>query len=118
MAVRSEVRYVSSRALLRKVLFLFALETNYWILSYNLLRVLFFFFFQAEDGIRDYKVTGVQTCALPIFQQCCAAKLPAHRGRAGADGRGELAAWPRSTVGLDDHWDCGRERGVAVAFSR
>src|SRR2546426_10245934 len=29
--------------------------------------VFFFFFFQAEDGIRDYKVTGVQTCALPIF---------------------------------------------------
>src|SRR5256885_1214422 len=25
-----------------------------------------FFFFQAEDGIRDYKVTGVQTCALRI----------------------------------------------------
>src|SRR5256885_9241281 len=28
--------------------------------------MLMFFFFQAEDGIRDYKVTGVQTCALPI----------------------------------------------------
>src|SRR2546426_6157590 len=28
----------------------------------------FIFFFQAEDGIRDYKVTGVQTCALPISQ--------------------------------------------------
>src|SRR5256885_8875378 len=28
---------------------------------------MFFFFFQAEDGIRDYKVTGVQTCALPIW---------------------------------------------------
>src|SRR5205823_8425606 len=27
----------------------------------------FFFFFQAEDGIRDKLVTGVQTCALPIF---------------------------------------------------
>src|SRR5476649_1858107 len=27
----------------------------------------FFFFFQAEDGIRDHCVTGVQTCALPIF---------------------------------------------------
>src|SRR2546430_7594821 len=26
----------------------------------------FFFFFQAEDGIRDLTVTGVQTCALPI----------------------------------------------------
>src|SRR5256885_11039610 len=28
----------------------------------------FFFFYQAEDGIRDYKVTGVQTCALPISE--------------------------------------------------
>src|SRR3989449_9103871 len=28
--------------------------------------VIFFFFFQAEDGIRDVAVTGVQTCALPI----------------------------------------------------
>src|SRR5688500_20319597 len=30
--------------------------------------LLSFFFFQAEDGIRDYKVTGVQTCALPILE--------------------------------------------------
>src|SRR5207248_5538618 len=29
--------------------------------------LVFFFFFQAEDGIRDRTVTGVQTCALPIF---------------------------------------------------
>src|SRR5699024_10226478 len=29
--------------------------------------LLFFFFFQAEDGIRDRNVTGVQTCALPIL---------------------------------------------------
>src|SRR5256885_17157313 len=28
----------------------------------------YIFFFQAEDGIRDYKVTGVQTCALPIWK--------------------------------------------------
>src|SRR5437879_12433021 len=28
-----------------------------------------FFFFQAEDGIRDTSVTGVQTCALPISEQ-------------------------------------------------
>src|SRR5690606_40172032 len=28
----------------------------------------FFFFFQAEDGIRDFHVTGVQTCALPIYR--------------------------------------------------
>src|SRR2546430_3395324 len=31
------------------------------------LLLLCFFFFQAEDGIRDLTVTGVQTCALPIF---------------------------------------------------
>src|SRR3989440_9318601 len=33
----------------------------------SLLCSCFFFFFQAEDGIRDLIVTGVQTCALPIF---------------------------------------------------
>src|SRR5438093_13143804 len=30
-----------------------------------------FFFFQAEDGIRDWSVTGVQTCALPISACAC-----------------------------------------------
>src|SRR5207249_8143399 len=35
------------------------------ILSFSLF-FSFFFFFQAEDGIRDRNVTGVQTCALPI----------------------------------------------------
>src|SRR5256885_7509458 len=35
--------------------------------------MLCFFFFQAEDGIRDYKVTGVQTCALPIW---CGPRAP------------------------------------------
>src|SRR6266498_713011 len=34
---------------------------------YLLVKDIFFFFFQAEDGIRDADVTGVQTCALPIF---------------------------------------------------
>src|SRR6478609_4573814 len=38
--------------------------------------MLFFFFFQAEDGIRDKLVTGVQTCALPIsFGQGAKARL-------------------------------------------
>src|SRR3712207_6899847 len=35
----------------------------------------FFFFFQAEDGIRDIGVTGVQTCALPICGQAGAARV-------------------------------------------
>src|SRR5256885_12593875 len=36
-------------------------------------RLLYLFFFQAEDGIRDYKVTGVQTCALPISARSASA---------------------------------------------
>src|SRR5581483_12363769 len=36
----------------------------------------FFFFFQAEDGIRDIGVTGVQTCALPISQPSWASARP------------------------------------------
>src|SRR5690606_40142471 len=37
-----------------------------------ILSLVLFFFFQAEDGIRDFHVTGVQTCALPIFEQLLA----------------------------------------------
>ena len=46
-------------------------------LPYSLFVIFSFFFFQAEDGIRDWSVTGVQTCALPIFsrwpaaEKCC-----------------------------------------------
>src|SRR5256885_5610421 len=46
----------------------------------------YMFFFQAEDGIRDYKVTGVQTCALPISRRAIAVAVPAwaeHRQRVG-----------------------------------
>ena len=38
------------------------------------LQNLIFFFFQAEDGIRDRLVTGVQTCALPIYAKDLSAK--------------------------------------------
>src|SRR5207237_5206479 len=38
--------------------------------------LLCFFFFQAEDGIRDSSVTGVQTCALPICTACRRAHMP------------------------------------------
>src|SRR3954464_16105308 len=47
-----------------------------------------FFFFQAEDGIRDYRVTGVQTCALPI-------SLVGSTFRDGCHGRANQG-WPRS----------------------
>src|SRR5207237_6590757 len=46
------------------------------IFLYLMLRcVSFSFFFQAEDGIRDSSVTGVQTCALPIFAEWRAEKI-------------------------------------------
>src|SRR5699024_11420502 len=37
------------------------------LLNQYIYEFLFIFFFQAEDGIRDRNVTGVQTCALPIY---------------------------------------------------
>src|SRR5690606_40954085 len=37
-----------------------------------------FFFFQAEDGIRDFHVTGVQTCALPIYREGAGDRLLQH----------------------------------------
>src|SRR2546426_5651372 len=52
---------------------------------------MFFFFFQAEDGIRDYKVTGVQTCALPIYLD----GTDVTAGAAQARGVGELGRPPQ-----------------------
>src|SRR5438034_6504203 len=49
----------------------------------------FFFFFQAEDGIRDHCVTGVQTCALPIYRP--------RRARAR---RRDVAGVPRASVAV------------------
>src|SRR6266850_7121547 len=57
----------------------------------------FFFFFQAEDGIRDYKVTGVQTCALPIFD-----RSPEHRDRLLELADGEMGLG-QTIAGLDVH---------------
>src|SRR5690554_7160548 len=42
-------------------------------------RLLEFFFFQAEDGIRDADVTGVQTCALPIYKITYREKSKLHK---------------------------------------
>src|SRR5262249_56801405 len=53
------------------------------------------FFFQAEDGIRDWSVTGVQTCALPIYDQNAilqAVRAAVQAGLGGADIKTESVA--------------------------
>src|SRR2546422_7850831 len=58
----------------------------------------FFFFFQAEDGIRDVAVTGVQTCALPIcWGECELLKEAERRTQLGIERSGA----PISQDGLD-----------------
>src|SRR5256885_15436222 len=60
---------------------------------------MYFFFFQAEDGIRDYKVTGVQTCALPIFLRFGAIDAAGRRGSLEHDVRVWQTAGSTVTVG-------------------
>src|SRR5699024_12094325 len=55
-----------------------------------------FFFFQAEDGIRDRNVTGVQTCALPILRSGTRSARPPSLSRAGRrhEGTGPVTLTP------------------------
>src|SRR5256885_4807122 len=64
-----------------------------------------FFFFQAEDGIRDYKVTGVQTCALPISRGGELRRRPHHREVRGGRARRRAAVRAR--------WSSRRQRAAA-----
>src|SRR3712207_1958909 len=69
-----------------------------------------FFFFQAEDGIRDIGVTGVQTCALPILPA-----LERASGRQAGVGFG-VAYYPgflRESTAIADYYDPG-----AIIFGR
>src|SRR5207245_7694085 len=62
----------------------------------------YIFFFQAEDGIRDATVTGVQTCALPISNFVLAECGPRARSiRAGLAARGVLVRDFSDRPGLD-----------------
>src|SRR3989454_4445261 len=70
-----------------------------------------FFFFQAEDGIRDYKVTGVQTCALPISEPALAFLARHHR----ADRLADLVGSEHEVV-LDLRLGQVEVRQLAVAY--
>src|SRR5206468_7335554 len=53
--------------------------------------IVFFFFFQAEDGIRDLIVTGVQTCALPISRRASTTLWISGCWTCGGLGRGKVS---------------------------
>src|SRR5690606_39834026 len=72
--------------------------------SVGFMLLLFVFFFQAEDGIRDFHVTGVQTCALPISLPSCLAALRVALA----------AAWGLQTVAELMGSEAGMGRAIAV----
>src|SRR5207248_6183549 len=59
------------------------------------------FFFQAEDGIRDRTVTGVQTCALPIFDPALQLREFYHWDLAQLKGWIDLVGADRTSIGSD-----------------
>src|SRR5436189_2973366 len=73
-----------------------------------------YFFFQAEDGIRDTSVTGVQTCALPIYRgcaildACAAASLGVGAARLG----GAVGGNPRRPLHHRQRAAAARRRGL------
>src|SRR3712207_1023669 len=88
-------------------------ESKRWKRCILKLAYSFFFFFQAEDGIRDIGVTGVQTCALPISEELVRA--------AAADGA-DLIVLPEkfNLLGTDEAMERGAEPldGPTVAWAR
>src|SRR2546429_6969339 len=68
------------------------------------------FFFQAEDGIRDVAVTGVQTCALPISIVDVAATAPA--------GIAVGLATVVAGIGVPTLWQSGRLKGASGALEQ
>src|SRR6266511_4855392 len=73
-----------------------------------------FFFFQAEDGIRGFHVTGVQTCALPISPEARGPRPPVRRGeRAGSRRARRRARTRRARAG--PRWPAAERTAVAGA---
>src|SRR5690606_41181040 len=82
-----------------------------------------FFFFQAEDGIRDFHVTGVQTCALPIWRAERSRRAVIFRGRGSRSSRSKRTetviscGYATCATGIvkdeSEAWSCGSTRSFA-----
>src|SRR5256885_12932612 len=95
------------------------MEAHFWValLRRMQLELTLVFFFQAEDGIRDYKVTGVQTCALPISSTSMSVGLEFYRlfpygALASAFTRSASASHFRAAP------SCPRQRSTSAIFKR
>src|SRR6266853_3795174 len=82
------------------------------------IHIIIFFFFQAEDGIRDLTVTGVQTCALPIYPRRGFTHSLGDGSRClCADGFEKFFARNGSSTALHDH-QAARDVGDVRGFER
>src|SRR6266478_9139293 len=94
------------------------------LILHAIFSLFFFFFFQAEDGIRDLTVTGVQTCALPICRQpCCsirrsAASMIRSRSLGGAAAPPETRGERPFAIAGPGQLASSRDRAVAAATAR
>src|SRR5437016_10633772 len=79
---------------------------------------MFFFFFQVEDGIRDWSVTGVQTCALPICSSLTAAQPLNNIVRGGLQAMAAVAGGAQSlhVSGMDEALAIPSELAMKVAL--
>src|SRR2546430_9702747 len=85
----------------------------YHVVVSCLLSICVFFFFQAEDGIRDLTVTGVQTCALPISRK----RLVRRAGR-GVDEADRRPARDLREIGRASCRERGEISGGAVSLKK
>src|SRR5436309_1009858 len=76
----------------------------FFFFQFTVFLFVFFFFFQAEDGIRDFHVTGVQTCALPIFDARDVSATPEAYREYLAASRGELSIAKEAYVATRSGW--------------
>src|SRR5262249_59762941 len=80
--------------------------------------IVFFFFFQAEDGIRDWSVTGVQTCALPISDAAGRVVQPNGPGVSPSRRRPAASAARRSAARSGTAAGCARSAARRIQIGR
>src|SRR5258708_14563137 len=98
-------------------MFFLTLE-SYYVRAITFTSLYLFFFFQAEDGIRDDLVTGVQTCALPIWSSLMSSAVrfmlteEAHHMFVGESGVERIVERTAELMRLDPNGDVRAQGGI------